>query len=92
MEIWKFKVMTFGPVFETGTMAGLMTLFGRHPGVLTNFRILYPESRLYWLQEGYLSARSLGCAEGPAGAWSAPGGRRNACTGMGWALAIPMYG
>ena len=28
MESWKFKVVTFGLVFETGTMAGLMTKKG----------------------------------------------------------------
>ena len=34
---------------------------------MTNFRIYYMESRPYWVQRGILSARSHGCAEGPAG-------------------------
>ena len=27
LKIWKFKVMTLRPVFESGTMTGLMTTF-----------------------------------------------------------------
>ena len=52
---------------------------------MTNFSIFKAESRLYWVQEGYLSARSQGCAEGPGGAWSGPGGRRTVV----WVLVGP---
>ena len=45
--------MTFERVLRTGTMPGLMTLFGRHSGLYTNFKIYYPESRLYWPREAY---------------------------------------
>ena len=70
-ESWKFKVVTFEPTFETGTMAGLMTLFGRHSEVWTNFRILLAESRPYWVQKRVLSARSHGVRKGQQGPWSA---------------------
>ena len=45
---WKFKVMLLRPVFETGSMAGLMTDFRRHSGLMTNFSIFRAESRPYW--------------------------------------------
>ena len=54
--------------FETGSMAGLMRIFGRHYGFMTNFRIYGPESRLI---EPGTGAGAIGCAEGPTGAWSA---------------------
>ena len=46
--------MTFGPVFETGSMAGLMAVFWRHSRKLTNFKIYYPESRPYCSRRAYL--------------------------------------
>ena len=66
----EFKVMVLEPVFEIGTMPGLIMLFRRYSGILTNFRIIEAESRPDWLQEGHAGSR---CAEGPAGAWSACG-------------------
>ena len=59
---------------------------------MTNFSILYPESRLYWVQEGYLSAGSPGCAEGPGLGLECPGWAQNCVSGTGWALAIPING
>ena len=78
--------MTFRPVFQTGSMPGLINIFSRHYGFMTNFSILLMESRLYWLRGGYLSARSPGVrrARGP----ECLGGRRNACLGTGWVLAM----
>ena len=46
MESWEFKVVHSWPGFETGTMAGLITLFRRHSGFMTNFKIFEAESRL----------------------------------------------
>ena len=60
--------MVLGPVFEIGSMTGLMSLFSRHSEIMTNFSIYMAESRPYWPQVGCGSPR---CAEGPAGAWSA---------------------
>ena len=40
------------PLFDIGSMTGLMTLFWRHFAVWTNFKILLAESRPYWLQVG----------------------------------------
>ena len=54
--IWfsgKFKVVTFGPVFELGSMTGLMDENRQHSGIMTNFRIFRAESRLYWSWSGY---------------------------------------
>ena len=82
--------MLFGPVFEIGTMAGLMMELGRHSGLWTNFKILDPESRPISLQGPYVSARSPGVRRDPAGVLECPGGRRYAVLGMGWALAIPV--
>ena len=53
-EIWKFKVMTFERVFETGSMPGLMGVFSRHSGIWTNFKILLVESRPYWSWGGVI--------------------------------------
>ena len=47
------------------------------------------ESRRYWVLEGYLSARSRGCAEGLEGL-ECPRWTQNRTVAMGWALAIPM--
>ena len=46
MENLRIQGRDFEPVFETGSMAGLMTLFSRHSLEWTNFRIYNPESRL----------------------------------------------
>ena len=51
-------------------MAGLMTIFSRHSRIMTNFRILRPESRPNRPQLGTVRSR---CAEGPVGPWSACG-------------------
>ena len=71
--------MTFEPVFEIGSMPGLIALFSRHSGIMTNFKILVLESRLYWSWEGIAECEELGCAEGPARAWSDPADADNAC-------------
>ena len=42
--------MIIEPVFDIGSMTGLMTLFGRHSGIMTNFSIFMTESRPYWSQ------------------------------------------
>ena len=68
---WKFKVVVLSSVFETGSMPGLMTKFSRHSRFMTNFSILYIESRLYWVQRGILSARSQGVRRARDLAWSA---------------------
>ena len=81
--------MTLGAVFETGSMAGLMSYFSRHSGFLTNFSILYAESRPYWLQVGTSAREEPRCAEGPGRAWSAWVDACSPVTGIGWALAIP---
>ena len=57
--------MTFGPLFEIGTMAGLMSPFSRHSGILTNFRIIEAESRPYWLQVGTGGEQVCGRPAGP---------------------------
>ena len=56
--------MTFEPVFEIGSMPGLMDEFSRHSGIMTNFSISKMESRLYGPEAGILSAGSRWCAEG----------------------------
>ena len=91
-NIQEFKVVTLGRFFETGSMAGLMRLFRRHSGLWTNFKIYYLESRPIGPGRAYLSAGSLGVRKGPAGTLECPGGRRYRGLGMGWALAIPMWG
>ena len=53
--------MTSEPVFESGTMAGLIDEKRRHSGIWTNFKIYLMKSRLYWSREAYLSARSQVC-------------------------------
>ena len=52
-------------------MAGLMNIFRRHSGILTNFRIYSSESRPIWLQEPVSECEEPRCAEVPAGGWSA---------------------
>ena len=37
--------MVLGPLFETGSMTGLMLLSSRHSRLMTNFKIYRPESR-----------------------------------------------
>ena len=75
--------MVLGAVFETGTMAGLMTLFGRHSGLWTNFKILYLESRPIGPRGGYLREREPRCAEGSRRDPGVPGGHGNAGPGNG---------
>ena len=41
---------------------------------MTNFSIFEAKSRPYWVQEGISECGETGCAEGPAGAWSAQSG------------------
>ena len=84
--------MTFGPVFDIGSMAGLITLFGRHSGLWTNFSIFEVRSRPYWSQEEYIECEEPGCAEGAAGPWSARVDAETLVTGTGWALAILIWG
>ena len=84
-EIWKFKVVVFEPLFETGTMAGLIKLFGRHSEIMTNFSIFMIESRPY----GSTRTGEEQVCGGPwHRAWSACG----VLTDTGWTLAIPIYG
>ena len=77
--------MTSERVFEIGTMAGLMTVFGRHSGFMTNFKILGPESRPMY------GCGSPGVRRGQEGP-GVPGGHGIARSGNGWALAIPWLG
>ena len=75
---WKFKVVHSEPVFDTGSMPGLIKLFRRHSGFSTNFRIFSLESRLIGSGRAILSARSHGVRRGSAGALECHGGRRPA--------------
>ena len=52
-------------------MTGLMALFRRHSGFMTNFRIFEVKSRPYWLQEGISECEESRCAEGLREPWSA---------------------
>ena len=84
--------MTLGPVFETGSMAGLMTLFGRHSSVMTNFKIYYPESRPIGARRGLATGAGAAVC---GGAWRALECCRDTVQqgyGTGWALAIPING
>ena len=68
--------MVSSTFFETGSMAGLMTLLGRHSGIMTNFRIYYPESRLYLASGGpYAECEEPGVRRAQTGP-GVPGGRR----------------
>ena len=80
------------PLFETGTMAGLMDFFSRHSRIITNFKIYIPESRHIGVRGGISECGEPRCAEGPGRALECLGGRRYACLATGWALAIPMCG
>ena len=65
-ESQEFKVVVYQRLFETGSMTGLMALFGRHSWVMTNFSILLMESRLKMVL-GY------GCGSRVCGGPSRPG-------------------
>ena len=68
--------MTFGPVFETGSMTGLINEKRRHSRIMTNFKIYTMESRPYGSRRANLSARSPGVRR-PSGP-ECLGGRRPA--------------
>ena len=82
--------MTYGGLFETGTMAGLIMLFRRHSRFMTNFRIFKVESRSIGSRGRYVECEEPRCAEGLAEARSAWVDAETAVSGTGWALAIPM--
>ena len=83
--------MNNGPVFEIGTMAGLMTVFRRHSVIMTNFSIFMAESRPYWVQEGISAGAGAGVCGGPGTGLECPGDTVMPAWATGWALAIPMY-
>ena len=83
-HIWKseeFKVVLLEASFETGTMTGLMTLFGRHSGFMTNFSILLMESRRIGLKLRVRELQVCGGARGPG----VPAGTR-------WAWELVLVG
>ena len=84
--------MTFRPVFETGSMTGLITLFSRHSGFLTNFSIFIMESRLIGSRRAYTGCGSQGVRRGPGGPLECPGDTVLRAWDSGWALAIPIRG
>ena len=57
--------MTYEPVFETGSMAGLMALFRRHSGLLTNFSIFLEISPLLVLRRVLRAQAGMGRKAGP---------------------------
>ena len=59
---------------------------------MTNFRIIYPESRLYWVQEGYIEGRRAKVCGGARRALECLGVPEYPWSGTGWALAIPIMG
>ena len=66
-DSWKFKVMVLEPVFDTGSMAGLMTLFGRHSVIWTNFKIYLMESRPIGTRWGLAPREEAKVCGGPSG-------------------------
>ena len=79
---WKFKVVTSEPLFDIGTMAGLIMLFSRHSGILTNFRIFDLESRLIGPEAGYGECEEPGVRRGPDRALECPVDADNALWGL----------
>ena len=73
-------------------MTGLMHLFGRHSGNMTNFRIFKTESRPISLEGRYVECEELGVRRACGAGLECPVDADTRAMANGWALAIPILG